>query len=348
MKNDYNFDEFGRIDFYSSGLRPSDHQDSYILNGLKRQALSPGGFLVVFSGLLLRGFYQELLAGGWFSAGPFDVGMLTLAVAPRNRTGNLSNGRAVAYFDRLADDYDRSQYRTGRRTFISSRHDHIIRMLSEIAASDTASVLEAGCGPGNLLPQLASRFGRVCALDASSRMLDVARTHAADFRNITYQVGNIEALPFGDESFDLVCSAGVIEYLPNIERAVQEIHRVLRPGGLLILSTTNANAPSSRLRPARDLFVRIPFVARMFGIEHRNCRLWHHRIPEFKQRLRTAGLLLEGERHFYLTLPSPLNRLFPTVTRKVERWLDGYMHTSLRHLAEGYIAVATKPSGSGA
>jgi ubiquinone/menaquinone biosynthesis C-methylase UbiE len=269
-----------------------------------------------------------------------------VAVGPPNGAGQLSNSRTVAHFDRLADYYDRSQYRTGRRTLISSRHDHIIRMLSALPASDTASVLEAGCGPGNLLPELASRFGRVSALDASNRMLDIARTHARDFRNITYQVGNIEALPFADESFDLVCSAGVIEYLLNIERALHEMHRVLRPGGLLILSTTNANAPASRLRPARDLFVRIPLVARMFGIEHRNCRLWHHRIPEFKQRLRMAGLLLEGERHFYLTLPSPLNRLFPTVTRNMESWLDGYMHTSLRHLAEGYIAVATKPPGS--
>jgi ubiquinone/menaquinone biosynthesis C-methylase UbiE len=269
-----------------------------------------------------------------------------VAVGPRNGAGHLSNSRTVAHFDRLADAYDRGQYRTGRRTFISSRHDHIIRMLSAIALSDTASVLEAGCGPGNLLPQLASRFGRVCALDASSKMLDIARTRAADFRNVTYQVGNIEALPFGDESFDLACSAGVIEYLPNIERALQELQRVLRPGGLLILSTTNENAPANRIRPALELLVRIPFVARMFGIEHRNPRLWHHRIPEFKQRLRTAGLLLEGERHFYLTLPSPLNRLFPTMTRNVESWFDDYMHTGLRHFAEGYIAVATKPRGS--
>ena len=273
-------------------------------------------------------------------------GLQHQALSLKGSRGNLSNRRAVAHFDRLADAYDRGQYRTGRRTFITSRHDHIIRMLSAIGLSDTASVLEAGCGPGNLLPQLASRFGRVCALDASSKMLDIARTRAADFRNVTYQVGNIEALPFGDESFDLACSAGVIEYLPNIERALQELQRVLRPGGLLILSTTNENAPANRIRPALDLLVRIPFVARMFGIEHRNPRLWHHRIPEFKQRLLTAGLLLEGERHFYLTLPRPLNRLFPTVTRNVERWLDGYMHTSLRHLAEGYIALATKPRGS--
>ena len=274
-------------------------------------------------------------------------GLQHQALSLKGSPGKLSNRRAVAHFDRLADAYDRGQYRTGRRTFITSRHEHIIQMLSAIALSDTASsVLEAGCGPGNLLPHLASRFSRVCALDASSKMLDIARTRTADFRNVTYQVGNIEALPFGDESFDLVCSAGVIEYLPNIERALQELQRVLRPGGLLILSTTNANAPANWLLPAMDLLVRIPFVARMVGMQRTTYRLWHHRIPEFKQRLRTAGLLLESERHFYLTLPRPLNRLFPTVTRNAERWFDGYMHTSLRHLAEGYIAVATKSPGS--
>ena len=271
-----------------------------------------------------------------------DSNFNELSLVHRNGAVNLSNRRAVAYFDGHADYYDRSQYRTRRRTFINSRHDQIIQMLSAVALPDTASVLDAGCGPGNLVPEFASRYGHVCALDASSRMLDIARARAADFRNVKYYVGNIEALPFADESFDLVCSAGVIEYLPSIDRTLQEMHRVLRPRGLLVLSTTNANAPASWLRPALELLARVPFLARMSDIEGRNYRRWNHRIPEFKRRLRTAGLLLERERHFYLTLPTPLNRLLPTVARNVESFLDGYMHTRLRHLAEGYIAVATK------
>ena len=273
--------------------------------------------------------------------------MLMFAVTHRNDADKLSNKRAVVLFDRYADDYDKNQYRTSRRTFVNSRHDQIVRVLAAMALPDTASVLDAGCGPGNLVPEFASRYRRVCALDASGRMLQIARARAADFRNVTYHVGDIEALPFADASFDLVCSTGVVEYLPSIEHALQEMHRVLQPSGLLILSTTNASAPANWLLPAFEACVRrLPFVAQMFGVERGHCPTWPRRIPEFKQRLRTAGLLLERERHFYLTLPRPLNRLFPTVARNVESFLDGYMGTSLRHLAEGYIAVARKPARS--
>jgi SAM-dependent methyltransferase len=258
-----------------------------------------------------------------------------------------SSTKAVEYFESHAEYYEESQYRTGRRTFINSRHDHIVTMLAALAIPDTAKVLDAGCGPGNLVPEFAGRYRRVCALDASPRMVDVARSNAAGLRNVSYQVGDIESLPFEDETFDVVCSAGVIEYLPRFERALEEMRRVLRPGGLLILSTTNAAAPAHWFRPLLEPVARLSTVARVFGIKPGDYRVWYHRVPEFKKRLQAAGLVLERERHFYLTLPRPLDRMFPTAARVLESFCDKYMDTTLGHLAEGYIAVARKPIGTG-
>jgi SAM-dependent methyltransferase len=81
-------------------------------------------------------------------------------------------------------------------------------------------------------------------------MLRLARSRADDahFGNVDYQVASIEHLPFADNSFDLVCSAGVIEYLRSCYRAIEEFQRVLKPGGVLVLPTTNMMAPAQLRR----------------------------------------------------------------------------------------------------
>jgi len=258
------------------------------------------------------------------------------------QTGHGSGSNVVDYFDRHADYYENAQYRTRRRTFINSRHDQIVAILSALQLPPTAAALDAGCGPGNLVPVLAERFGRVCAMDAAPRMVEIARANAARFHNVSYQVGNIESLPFPDNSFDVVCSCGVIEYLPSFDKALLEMRRVLRPGGLLVLPTTNAAAPAHWLRPLLEPIARVGFVARAFGIKPGEFVLHYHRLSDFKRRILAANMTCERERHFYLTLPRPLDRFFPTLARDLEYRMDGYMTTSLRHLAEGYVVVARK------
>ena len=260
---------------------------------------------------------------------------------------SLTSKAAVTYFDGHADYYEKNQYRTTRLTFVNGRNDQLLAILGQLNLTDDLAVLDAGCGPGNLVPELASRGCRVCALDASPKMLELARANAASFDNVAYQAGNIEALPFADASFDVVCSAGVIEYLPSCDRALAEMRRVLRPGGLLVLPTTNLLAPAHWLRPVLEPIARVPMVARAFGLRPGRYRLYYHRISRFKQQVKAAGFELERERYFYLTLPRPLDRLFPAVARRLERSFDRRMDSPLRHLAEGYIAIARKPADGG-
>jgi SAM-dependent methyltransferase len=97
-------------------------------------------------------------------------------------------------------------------------------------------VLDAGCGIGTDAAQFARAGARYTGLDFSPTALDLARRRfeLAALEGAFVQ-GSVTELPFGDRSFDLVYSNGVIHHVPETERAVREFHRVLRPGGTALV-----------------------------------------------------------------------------------------------------------------
>jgi arsenite methyltransferase len=99
-------------------------------------------------------------------------------------------------------------------------------------------VLDAGCGCGMdtfVAARLAGPQGHACGIDLTTEMLDLARTAAASFKigNVEFREGSIEALPFENDSFDLVISNGVLNLIPDKAAAFLEMARVLRPEGAL-------------------------------------------------------------------------------------------------------------------
>ncbi|GLH76756.1 hypothetical protein SSBR45G_16640 [Bradyrhizobium sp. SSBR45G] len=103
--------------------------------------------------------------------------------------------------------------------------------------------LDAGCGTGTLSRLLAQRGCVVTGVDASAEMIGLARRFQADTEQPAGlrfdQIATIESLPFSDGSFDGVLCASVLEYVPDVAGALREIHRVLRPDGLVLLSIPN-------------------------------------------------------------------------------------------------------------
>ena len=100
------------------------------------------------------------------------------------------------------------------------------------------SLLDLGCGAGFdvvIAAQLVGPSGRVVGIDSSLEMIAVGKMElgAAAFSQIELRVGDTEAMPFLDASFDMALSNGVLNLIPDKPGAVREIYRVLRPGGRL-------------------------------------------------------------------------------------------------------------------
>ncbi len=120
-------------------------------------------------------------------------------------------------------------------------------------------VLDAGCGVGNLLERLTAP-GKAIGVDFSLGMI-----RAASRRSPSVLLGDSMKLPFRDESFDLVLARSLLHHLPNIERGISELARVLRPGGQLVVADTNRSVLTSL---PRALAYRGPG----FSPDHKNLR----------------------------------------------------------------------------
>lgn len=112
----------------------------------------------------------------------------------------------------------------------------LLELLGDVRGRD---LLDAGCGPGLYAEQLLARGARVTAVDVSPTMVRLARERLGDQTEV--RVHDLERpldwLP--DERFDLVLLALVLHHLDDRRGALAELHRVLRPGGRLVLSNSH-------------------------------------------------------------------------------------------------------------
>ena len=121
----------------------------------------------------------------------------------------------------------------------TNRQDEVVELLG---VEPGERVLEVGYGPGGLIRRLArGRAGRVCGVDPSPAMRAQAakRETGADLR-----LGTAEATGFGDAEFDCVVSVNTVGLWPSLERGMDELHRVTRPGGRVVIAWHGGTRPS--------------------------------------------------------------------------------------------------------
>jgi demethylmenaquinone methyltransferase / 2-methoxy-6-polyprenyl-1,4-benzoquinol methylase len=212
-------------------------------------------------------------------------------------------------FDRIAPVYDLMN-----RVMTIGLDGRWRRLTAEAAVHRGDRVLDAACGTGDLaVADLKAGAARVTGLDFSEAMLERARRKAVHLNSVLEWVqGDMLALPFADATFDAATVGFGVRNVADLELALRELRRVLRPGGrLAILEITQPRGPLK------------PFFS-----------LWFDRIVPLFGRVLPGGAA-------YSYLPASVKR-FPTAERLTDLLGEtGFGDVRFRLLAGSIVALHT-------
>ena len=160
-------------------------------------------------------------------------------------------------------------------TIYQDRHNTALGWIQGLGLRPSARILEVGCGAGLITAALARNGYTVDALDSTMAMLRMARNdavHRCVQHRIRMYSADVHALPFQAATFDVVIAIGVIPWLHSERLALEQIRRVLKPGGYLLVTADN-NARLNRLVDPLSSPVLAPL---RLSAKHllRLCRLW--------------------------------------------------------------------------
>ena len=149
-------------------------------------------------------------------------------------------------FNKQAEKYDTSDYSKYPREC----YPFVLNTINNIPFN---KVLDLGCGTGVILKEISSINSDVelFGLDLSENMIAKATQRLGTTANLS--VGDAENLPYADNTFDLVCCVESFHHYPNPKKALSEINRVLKNGGLFLLCDTWTRSP---IRQILNFFIR--------------------------------------------------------------------------------------------
>ena len=140
-------------------------------------------------------------------------------------------------------------------------------------------ILDIGCGTGSMWASGMNALPPGCRLtltDLSPGMLDAARSTLAAYPNVTFQLADIQELPFEKDSFDAVTAHMMLYHVPDMDRGLGEVRRVLRPGGAFYCATYGEHGIMEFLSEALGEFgVRDP-MNRRFTLQNGESLLRRH------------------------------------------------------------------------
>lgn len=121
--------------------------------------------------------------------------------------------------------------------------------LYEFESANGKKVLEVGCGNGFVLSRFASKGALVTGVDITPTGVELCKKRFSLFDlKGEFIVADAQHLPFEDNSFDMICSMGVLHHVPDTEKAVSEIYRVLKPGGRFLIMLYHRNSVLYRFK----------------------------------------------------------------------------------------------------
>jgi D-aspartate ligase len=216
-----------------------------------------------------------------------------------------------------ADVYDEANHEA---VVYRRRRDRVLAWADSIGGNHPGTALDAGCGAGITAVPLACRGWDVVAIDPAESMITETRRAASNAGvadRLVAEVGDAHELRFPDESFDLIVAVGVLPWLHSPGRALDELWRVLRPGGRLLITSDNRARLTKLVHPMYTPILAGPrrWAKRALiraGILHEDpAAVWPRMYYPAQARtlLRAAGFATDRERTLGFPPPAALGRV---------------------------------------
>ena len=265
--------------------------------------------------------------------------------------------KAELYFEKNALRYKNDYYLRNRSHPKWIRHKIILQLVEEYVPSKEALILDVGCGPGMLAKDLAIKGYKGSGLDTSNMMIRLSKDLFKQLKkeDWNFLVGDVEKTEFKQGTFDCVIASGVIEYMLEDMKMLNEMNRILKPGGYLIINISNKLGYASSLNILTNLTKRIPYVMNFlsvirkrvlkseYGADNLGFTPRKHFLFTFKKSLRVSGFEVKKNiSHHFSLLPPPFSTLTQGIFGNIDAKLDFLGKTPLKVFSASNLICAKK------
>jgi ubiquinone/menaquinone biosynthesis C-methylase UbiE len=251
-----------------------------------------------------------------------------------------------SHYNRISDkwgDLYKDEVTFANYNFIV-RKRHVMSLFDKVGGH----FLDAGCGTGDFIPDLVDRSGNVTALDFAEDMIEQSRTRMRRKqldRQVDFVVGDVTDLDYDDNTFDGIIGVGLIEYLSDYRAALREFHRVLKPGGIVIVTVPSIVSPfmayETLVPKCKGVVKQVLSAAGLREPERKYFQ--RHFVPWALDRdLRRIGY--HKKDFSFCTYGFSASKRLESFSLGLTRRLDGFGHSPLGMLATNYIVKAEKPA----
>lgn len=142
-------------------------------------------------------------------------------------------------YSKIAHDYDKTRWE-GKGKYIDLLQKELVYdILNKCGAKKDDKILDVGVGTGRLVIPFVEMGFDTYGIDISEQMLEIVKNKIGYLPNLHLDKANAKNIPFQDNFFDFVTSYRVIIHIPDYEKVIEEIHRVLKPNGYAIIEFNN-------------------------------------------------------------------------------------------------------------
>lgn len=212
--------------------------------------------------------------------------------------------------------------------------------------------LDIGCGTGDLVVFYAKKGVIYAGIDLSNNMIKRANFNYADLvqeGKASFHVADCENLPFSDREFDVLSAVALIEYLSDPSKALDEISRVIKTGGHVLITVPNKACINNRIRfflkPVTNMLFPVYIKLKKSPlVSMKNVKHHSYTQEEIDLLMKYRGFQKIDDRYtnFHI-ITHPLDHLMPKLYMKISERIDrGKLAKAYKNWAANYIAIYKK------